>query len=98
MTRVLIELLIIIIFVIGARSVLNSVFRGFKQAATSQESGAAQAKQASVPAGGELYKDPVCGTYVAGSTRFQRQTGLQTFYYCSAACRERHVTTTAKAG
>jgi hypothetical protein len=87
MTRALIELLIIIILVIGARSVLNSLFRGFAGAASPKPSAN---RPSEVPAGGELHKDPVCGTYVAGSTHFQRQLGSQTFYYCSAECRDRH--------
>jgi YHS domain-containing protein len=96
MTRALIELLIIIIFVIGARSVLTSVMRGLSGGAGNRS--AANPPPPSVPAGGELHKDPICGTYVAGSTRFQRQLGSQTFYYCSAECRERHGVRMAKAG
>ena len=94
--RALIELLIIIIFVIGARSVLTTLFRGFNRAGAPEPR--TNARTASVPAGGELHKDPVCGTYVAASTQYQRQLGSETFYYCSAACRERHRIATAKVG
>jgi YHS domain-containing protein len=92
MTRALIELLIIIILVIGARSVLNSLFRGFSNAVGRRPDNPATA----VPASGELHKDPVCGTYVAGSSHFQRQQGSKTFYYCSAECRDRHGLAAAK--
>jgi YHS domain-containing protein len=40
--------------------------------------------------GGELHRDPVCGTYVAESTPHQRRISGQMFYYCSESCRERH--------
>ena len=39
---------------------------------------------------GELHKDPVCGMYVAESTRFQRKSGREHFYYCSEECKDKH--------
>jgi YHS domain-containing protein len=95
MIRAILELVITIIVVMAARAVLSSFLRGLSKAS----SGGFQAPQqnqtstnASAPssAAGELHKDPVCGTYVAESTRFRRQAGGQTFYYCSENCREKH--------
>lgn len=43
-----------------------------------------------IPLSGDLHRDPVCGTFVAGSTAFQRQAGGERFYYCSEACRAQH--------
>jgi YHS domain-containing protein len=40
--------------------------------------------------GGDLHRDPVCGTYVAESTPHQRRISGQLFYYCSESCKERH--------
>ena len=40
--------------------------------------------------GGDLHRDPVCGTFVAESTPYQRRTASQVFYYCSDVCREKH--------
>jgi YHS domain-containing protein len=40
--------------------------------------------------GGDLHKDPVCGTYVAEGAALKRQLQGQTFYYCSKACYEKH--------
>ena len=40
--------------------------------------------------GGDLHRDPVCGTFVAESTPYQRTLGGRTVYFCSEACREKH--------
>jgi YHS domain-containing protein len=40
--------------------------------------------------GGDLHRDPVCGTYVAESTPHQRRISGQVFYYCSESCKEKH--------
>ena len=36
-----------------------------------------------------LQKDPVCGTFVAASTELQKVRDGKTFYFCSAACRDK---------
>ena len=36
-----------------------------------------------------LQKDPVCGTFVAVSTEFQKVKDGKTYYFCSAACRDK---------
>ena len=41
---------------------------------------------------GHLVKDPVCGTFVAASTEFQKVKDGKTYYFCSAACRDKFKT------
>ena len=41
------------------------------------------------PASESLKKDPVCGTFIAPSTSVQKSVGGQTYYFCSAACRDK---------
>ncbi len=99
MFRALAELLITILVILIARAVLTAVMKGIANASSgafrnqtadpSANQGSAK-PAATAQTGGELHKDPVCGTYVAESTPFRRQTGGQTFYYCSVACREKH--------
>ena len=36
-----------------------------------------------------LKKDPVCGTFVAAATAVQKTKGGETYYFCSAACRDK---------
>lgn len=97
MFRALLELLFTILIIIVARAVLTAVVRRFVNASRSgfqnrmrDASNNAQPQSGPAPGGGELHKDPVCGTYVAESTPFRRQISGQTFYYCSDACREKH--------
>lgn len=45
--------------------------------------------QPSSPAGGELKRDPVCGTFVPASTAFVKQVGGDTIHFCSADCRDK---------
>lgn len=41
------------------------------------------------PAGGELKRDPVCGTYVPASTAFKKHVGGETIHFCSAECQNK---------
>ncbi len=40
--------------------------------------------------GGELKKDPVCGTYVSTSGGISRTVNGQLVYFCSAQCRDKY--------
>ena len=94
MFRAILELLFTILIVIIARAVLTSLLRGFTGGSLNtfrnRSADARPDASHSSQAGGELHKDPVCGTYVPESTAFRRQIRGQAFYYCSDACREKH--------
>jgi YHS domain-containing protein len=49
-----------------------------------------QQSSPSVSAGGELKKDPVCGTYVSPAAAVSRTVNGQIVYFCSAQCRDKH--------
>jgi YHS domain-containing protein len=36
-----------------------------------------------------LKKDPVCGTFIAPSTAVRKMLGGETYYFCSAQCRDK---------
>jgi YHS domain-containing protein len=40
--------------------------------------------------GGELKKDPVCGTYVSADTSVTKRIDGRTVYFCSPACRDKY--------
>jgi len=42
--------------------------------------------------GGELKKDPVCGTYVAAGVSVTKMVNGETLHFCSAACRDKYRT------
>lgn len=93
MFRAILELVITILVAFVARAVLGSVVKGFGNAAAAARQAhpqQQQQQQAEAKPTGELHKDPVCGTYVAESTAFQRRASGKTFYYCSDACRSKH--------
>ena len=92
MFRPIFELLITILVALVARAVIGSIMKGVANAARGggQQQPPAQPNPAAAKPTGELHKDPVCGTYVAESTAFQRRSSGKTFYYCSDACRAKH--------
>jgi YHS domain-containing protein len=101
MYRAIFELLITVIVIVVARAVLTSFLKGLGTATSNtfqQPNPGAPAgttRNGSVPpapsTGSNLHKDPVCGTYVVEATPFRRQVGSQNFYYCSDACRVKHL-------
>ncbi len=40
--------------------------------------------------GGELKKDPVCGTYVSTAVSVTKRIGGETVHFCSPACRDKY--------
>jgi len=68
--------------------VLRSVLRGlFTPSTTSPERARGTPK---VPDGGELRKDPVCGTYVSVVASVRDDVKGETVYFCSTGCRDRY--------
>jgi YHS domain-containing protein len=43
----------------------------------------------SVPLGGELKKDPVCGTFVSTTTSIKKTVGGSVVHFCSIDCRDK---------
>jgi uncharacterized protein len=41
------------------------------------------------PQGGELRRDPVCGTYVPEATAIKMKVRGETLHFCSPACRDK---------
>jgi YHS domain-containing protein len=46
------------------------------------------ARPSAASAGGELKRDPVCGTYVAEAASIKRSIGGQVYHFCSPECRD----------
>jgi YHS domain-containing protein len=78
--RILVPLILFLIL----RSVLKALF---------SSSGTAPERvhrEPPVPAGGELKKDPVCGTYVPALASVQEKVGGELVYFCSEDCRQKY--------
>ena len=69
------------------RSLLRNLFQSFRGRAQAPP-GARPAPK--VQAGGELKRDPVCGTYVSTAVSLTRNVGGQVVHFCSKECRDKY--------
>jgi hypothetical protein len=84
--RLLFYLIVGVIVLTLLRSVLETIGKAFAGGASTPSS------PAEAPRGKtsqSLKKDPVCGTFVAEATAVQKTKGGETYYFCSAACRDK---------
>ncbi len=92
MFRALIYMLVAVFLITVLRSMVGIILRGFSDMLRSQAGPRSAPKPKSpVPLTGELKKDPVCGTYTAAATSIQQTVQGQTFYFCSAQCRDKYL-------
>jgi len=68
------------------RSILRSIFGGMNSQVAARPARPAP----TVSPGGELKKDPVCGTYVSADTSVTKRIDGQTVHFCSPACRDKY--------
>jgi YHS domain-containing protein len=77
------------------QSVIRVVLKGiadFFGAASSNASnrgGAPRAPKPTIPTAEALKKDPVCGTFLAPSSALHKTVHGETYYFCSAECRDK---------
>ena len=98
MIRAAIEAAVTLFVVLLVRTIITSIIKALSGASSSAASSARRdaGRSASPPptenarASGVLQRDPVCGTFVAESTHYQRQVGREVVYYCSSDCLEKH--------
>jgi|SRR5208283_1535900 len=88
--RIIPILLMIVMLITILRSVIGVVMKLFGNLVSGPGNAANGAKRPTMQVSGELHRDPICGTFVAESTAFQRQDAKQRFYYCSENCRSQH--------
>lgn len=90
--RIILYMLFAVVLISVLRSVIGVLMKGLGSILGPQSEGprSAAGQPPRSQLGGELRRDPVCGTFVAESTRHQRRVGNQSFYYCSEQCKEKH--------
>jgi len=85
--------LIVSIFVIALlRGIIGLITKGVAGLFEPDGGGAASGRPrqaGKTGMGGELMKDPVCGTYVSPAAALTKSAGGHTHYFCSEACRDR---------
>jgi YHS domain-containing protein len=93
MFRWIAELLVAVFLITILRSVIGVVMKilgnVFGGPQNNSQSPGQNPRRADVPAGGELKKDPVCGTFIAAATSLQKRVGGEMYYFCSADCRDK---------
>lgn len=80
-----VEFVFPILLFLVIRSLLGNFFSRYRNPSRSRPPAAPV-----VQAGGELKKDPVCGTYVSTSASFTRTVNGQVVHFCSKACGDRY--------
>jgi YHS domain-containing protein len=85
---ILIEIVLPILLFTLLRAVVRSVFQGVKTAATPQTT---PPQSPRVQVGGELKKDPVCGTYVSTAAAVTKTIDGQLVHFCSRECRDKYL-------
>ena len=85
MFRVILYLLLAVVLISMLRGVIGIVGKLFGDFAGASSS----AKRPAVPTGGELKKDPVCGTFLSPVGAIQKRVGGTVYYFCSGECRDK---------
>jgi YHS domain-containing protein len=89
MLRAIAYLIASVLVISVVRSIIRIVLKGFADLfhpASQPQKGPVMPV---VPAGGELKKDPVCGTFISNATVIQKRVGGETYYFCSTECRDK---------
>ncbi len=87
MLRAILYSIVAVLAISMLRSVIGILaksFHDFVNPAPAQER-----RRPSVEAGGELKRDPVCGTFISTSTALQKKVGKEVYYFCSRECFEK---------
>ena len=83
----IVELLFPLLVIFVIRAVLKNIIATF-QATRSPQRAAQQPPP--VQSGGELKRDPVCGTYVSTDVSVTRTVNGKVVHFCSKECREKY--------
>jgi YHS domain-containing protein len=81
------RLIIVFVAVVFVRHVIVLIMRAFSQMAGVTTQPPAPPREQS---GGELKKDPVCGTFVAAASSIKATVKGEIIHFCSAACRDKY--------
>ena len=82
----IVDILIPLLFFVLVRSFFRSLFQTRRDVSRQPPSASAP----NVVLGGELKKDPVCGTYVSTGASVTRTVDGQVLHFCSKECRDKY--------
>lgn len=91
MIRAILYLLGAVLLITALRLVIGAVTRAFGTWVTgAQPTSGTRRPAPPKPASGELKRDPVCGTFIATTTPFQKAVRGERLYFCSQDCQDRY--------
>jgi len=85
MVRTILYLLISVFLIAFLRGVIGLITKAVGSAFEAEKTPDRPAKEF----GGELKKDPVCGTFVAATTSIKKTVRGEVYHFCSDSCRDR---------
>jgi hypothetical protein len=96
--RIILYMVFAVVLISVLRTVIGVLMKGLGSILGGQMGGpnghssprAAAGQPPSPQLGGDLHRDPICGTFVAETTTHQKRLSNRTFYYCSEECKEKH--------
>ncbi len=80
------RIILFLLIFLFLRSLIRSLFAGARSAGIQNR----PPQPPPVPAGGELKKDPVCGTYVSTAGSLSASVRGEMVYFCSKECRDKY--------
>jgi YHS domain-containing protein len=86
MIRTILYVIVAVLAISTLRSVIGIFARAFANFVNPQPP---PVRRPSVEPGGELKRDPVCGTFISPATALQKTVGREVYYFCSEECRGR---------
>jgi YHS domain-containing protein len=89
MIRTILYVIVAVLAISALRSVIGIFAKAFANFVNPQQQPPPAARRPTVEAGGELKRDPVCGTFISTATALQKKAGGEVYYFCSEACREK---------
>jgi YHS domain-containing protein len=92
MFRGILYVLIVVLLLGVLRSIVGVLMKGLGELFSSSNPGPSAKQPASGPVqlGGELKKDPVCGTYISTATSIKKKFGNETLHFCSQECADKY--------
>jgi len=91
MIRTVLYLLISIFLLTFLRYVIGAITRGFSDMLQPKAPGQGTTSAGRGGTGGELKRDPVCGTYVSAGNSVCKTVRGEVVYFCSEACRNKYL-------
>ncbi len=89
--RALVYILVSLLLLTFIRSVIGLIMKTMGELmGTSAPPPSSNPQPKTAPQGGELRRDPVCGTYVPESTAVKIKVKGETVCFCSPACRDKY--------